>query len=738
MMARQQPEQHGAHDLPVGAEQVRPSEGDAVTWMYAVVWGAAGVLIAFGLGISFTDGRQTATTAALGGVLAFVAVLSLRQWGSRTWLCLSLLAVGVYFFTLGTANWARLGYLAIVIGLLLSAAFDATPRTLRFAAGAALIVTAGLLLRIGLENTGDDGIDVFGAADHGAETVVSEAASPTLDGEVNIELGLVEWVVLAVLLGLAYRMLESASGARLVSPVTIEDTVALTEPQGAGHATAQTVAPLMRTWLAKAEIAGPTPVPGASTTQSIIDIASAEPLKSAGAVATAVAAAQRILFPPSGLVATPTYELRHPGPDHHGAHVLTVTLQDARTRRLRPAKTFTSDEPREAIGCASAFVAQQAMAHACTIPPWADWPEVSGDALGLYQKAKEASDETKKRVMLARALAAHPSSGVLKVDLGNALLLDGGSQALLVALRHYLEARLAYPRFILARYRLAATLAMLSDREVRRPNGVKVAAWCDDPEQGSLAHIHDLAHLLFHAKLVERSDVEKLSGPAADDDARAKVLVRAAGKEVKAARRRLRIWWLAWSALVRPREREANLRLLLSTDERRRVRLGVLTSVRLVEVRRLRIERPANAAKRVKRLTRWVEKTVARARGWTPVGATALYNAACFYALKAELPTPILSPDGNHRACAQRAQDQHRAVDLLNEIRRTFPSRVLTAAWLEHDPDLQSLQDVDAFVSLRERVGQDEGLSTAGHLLLPRYVLRQARLLPDNPDVPSQ
>lgn len=705
MAARQQsPQDGGARRSPARTEQVRPSEVDVVTWILAVAWGATGVLAGFWLGTRFTDGRQTATTAALGGVLAVVAAVSLRQWGSRTWLCLSLLALGAYFFTLDTANWARLGYLTIVVGLLLSASFDATPRTLRVTGLAVLIVTAGLLARIGLEST-DGGTDVVGAVDDGAETVVSEAASLTTVGDVDVELGLVEWVVVAVLLGLAYRMLEIASGARLVGPVTIEDTVALTEPQGAGHAAGQSVTPLMRTWLAKAEIAAPTLVPGATTAQSIVDIASAEPLKSVGAVAAAVAAAQRVLFPPSGLVATPTYELRHPAPDHRGSHVLTVALHDARTRRLRGARTFTSDDPVEAIRCASAFVAQQAMAQACTMPPWADWPEVSGDALGLYQRAKAERDQTEKQVMLARALAAHPSSGVLKVDLGNALLLSGGSDALLVALRHYLEARLAYPRFILAHYRLAAALAMLSDRDA--------AAWCDAPAQGPLAHTDDLAHLLFQAKLVDESGVEKLAGSVGGDTATAMVLVTAARTEVNAARRRLRFWWLAWSALVRPREREANLRLLLSTDERRRVRLGVLTSAWLVGVRRLRIERPANAARQMKRLTRQVERTVARARRWTPVGATALYNAACFYALKAELPAQVLTPDGVATAEAHRAQDKHRAVDLLDEIRRTFPSRVLTAAWLGRDPDLRSLDGTDDFDSLRRRVGQDEEASSA-------------------------
>jgi hypothetical protein len=222
MAADQQPEPVGAEQgRPAGAEQVRLPEGDAVTWVLAVVAGAVGALAAAGLGSTVTDGRHTGTTAALGGVLAFVTVMSLRRWGSRTWFCLWLLAFGAYFSTLGMAGWARLGYVAIVTGLLLSAAFDATPRTLRVTAGAALIVTAGLLMRIGLENTDDASIDVFGAVDDGAEALVSDAASLIVDGDVDIELGLVEWVALAVLLGLAYRMLEIASGARLVGPVTV-------------------------------------------------------------------------------------------------------------------------------------------------------------------------------------------------------------------------------------------------------------------------------------------------------------------------------------------------------------------------------------------------------------------------------------------------------------------------------------------------------------------------------------
>jgi hypothetical protein len=352
------------------------------------------------------------------------------------------------------------------------------------------------------------------------------------------------------------------------------------------------------------------------------------------------------------------------------------------------------------------------------MPPWADWPDVGGDALVWYEGARAEDNQSLKQLMLARALAAHPSSGVLKVDLGNVLLLNGGSETLLVALRHYLEARLAYPRFILARYRLAAALAMLSDRGA--------TTWRADPGQGPLADLDDLAHLLFHAKLVGEKDVQVLTGHEPGD--KATVLVTAARREVEAASWRASLPWLAWSALVRPREREANLRLLLSTDEHRRVRLGIRTSAWLVEVRRLRIETPREAAKQVDDLTRRVEKTVARARRWTPVGSTALYNAACFYALKAEPATPTASADGQAGAGLHREQDRHRAVDLLNEIRRAFPNRVLTSAWLEHDPDLGSLRGMEAFECLRRRVGQDEKLASAGRSLLPHDVLRQADL----------
>jgi hypothetical protein len=722
MAADQRPERAGAEqDRPAGTEQFHPREGDAVTWMLAVVAGATGALVAAGLGSAATDGRRTGTTAALGGVLAFVMVMSLRRWGSRTWLCLWLLAFGAYFSTLGMAGWARLGYVVIVTGLLLSAAFDATPRTLRATAGAALIVTAVLLMRIGMESTDDASTDMFGAVDAGAEALVSDAASQMVAGDMDIELGLVEWVVLAVLLGLAYRMLEIASGGRLVGPVTVEDTVVLGDPQAAGHRAGQTVSPLMRNWLAKADVAAPTAVPGASTAQSVVDIASADPLTSAGAVATAVAAAGRILFPPTGVVATPTYELRHPGPDHRSEHALTVTLQDARSRRLRAARTFTRADPDEVIGCASAFVAQHAMSQACTMPPWADWPDVGGDALVWYEQARAEDDQSLKQTMLARALAAHPSSGVLKVELGNALLLDGGSKTLLVALRHYLEARLAYPRFVLARYRLAAALAMLSDRGA--------TAWRADPRQGPLADLDDLAHLLVQARLVDEKDVPLLAGQ--QQGGAATVLVDAARREVEAASRRVSLPWLAWSALVRPREREANLRLLLSTDEHRRVRLGIRTSAWLVDVRRLRITKPPDAAKRVDDLTHRVEKTVARARRWTPVGSTALYNAACFYALKSEPDTPTASARDRPDVDVRRAQDKHRAVDLLNEIRRAFPNRVLTEAWLEHDPDLRSLQGMEAFESLKMRVGEDEQRASAGRSSLPPDVLRRVELAED-------
>ncbi|HEX6418214.1 MAG TPA: hypothetical protein VFZ77_06950 [Acidimicrobiales bacterium] len=691
-------------DEPPGPPEGSPQAGAVAL---ALALGVVGLLVGVALGAAASDGRHAWTGGALGAVLVFVAVMGVLQWRSRTWLYLWLLAFGAAFVALGTANWVRLGYVLIVLALLLWAAFDATPPTLRVMAGAALAVTLVLLVRIGLAGGEREAGRLFGAADAGGEIVANDALGVLVAGEPEVDLGVAEWVVLAVLLGLAYRMLEAASARRLVGPVTVEDAVVVGGGDE-GDAAGRKVTACMRDWLARADIAEPGPVPGASTAQSVVEIASADPLKSANAVATAVAAASRVLFPPTGIVATPTYERRAYATGDRIQHALTVTLKDGRSSRLLVARSFTGTDPDAVITSASAFVAQHAVARAATIPPWADWPEAGGDALVWYQRSRDATNAGERLGHLRRALAAHPSSGVLKVALGNALLVTGGAENLMLALRHYLEARLAYPRFILARYRLAAALAMLSDGSA---SCWRAGTGAPGSVERHLTDPADLAHLLFHARLVAtRQGQEVLARGAPGPDA-AGLLLEAARREIGAARNQARWWWLAWSALVRPPEREADLHVLLWTETRRRVLVGIQTSQWIVGLRQIRLDATGRAAAAgavggadLGTLTAHIERTVARARTSTPVGSTALYNAACFFALKAAPPT---GSEG------WADDDRHRAVDLLNEIRRMVPNRVLTSAWLRNDPDLRSLQGMDEFEVLKERVASDERLVAA-------------------------
>lgn len=662
----------------------------AIPAFLAAIWIGAAFLI----GRALTDGRHEIAFATLAAVLAASAVMSYRRWGWRWWWCLSLLSFGVTCLVLDNGNWRGLGFTFTAVALAVIVALNGVPATLRVFVLLVAVVAVVLLVRIGQrarepEATGGDrqGRSLITTIDDGADRALTSAVGALTGEDRPLELGPEGWGVALVGLGLAYRQLEIVSARRLVGPVTVGEAFAVAPrtpgASGTGGESGEAagggagvhggdISRHIRDWLARADIAEPTTVPGMVTGQRLVDVASADPTKSAGAIASAVVAASQVLFPKTGIVASPTYEEDVDAPPE-GRHVLTVTLKDARTEALLTAKTFRRPSLQDAVESASAFVAQYAVVRADIVPPWADWPDPDGKALARNRKARETSDLERKEAWLRDALAAHPASGVLKVALGHCVLMRGDQTE---ALRLYLDTRLAYPRFFVARYRLAASLAMAGDDRAR--------TWCTMPEEV----IGEVAQLLRDADLVNQNEQEALE-TRGDREPLAEILLRAAHDEAVAAQLLSSIPGLLGAALIWRRERQSDLHALFTRDLRRRYQLATETSRLLIQLRRQRCAARPDPA-RVRRLATRLDTVVARARRWTPVGAVALYNAACFFALRARFTFD--SRDDEAGPFPGDPGDADKASELLAEIRRSFPNTVLTADWLRHDPDLRFLR----------------------------------------------
>ncbi len=587
--------------------------------------------------------------------LGLIAALSYLRWGWRWWFQLTLLAVGVAYLALGEPGRARFGYVCVAVALALITAANFSVRALRIYALVTALVTIALLARIGLNapgHTDDSGVpEVVTLLDRGGDEIVSNAFSAIdpREQDVRVSIGIGGWIALIIGLGFFYRQLEITCGRRPIGPVTVDDATGDSAP-------APEVTRRLRDWLARADVAEPSTMPGASTSASIVDIAAADPTKFVGNIGKAVAAVPRILFPTTGIVVSPTYLMRD------DQHVLTVTIKDARTKRLRTARTCSAATLDGAVEGTASFVAQYALTSARTVAPWADSEGDRGDALAWEMRSRTA-EGAERQSLLEDAMAANPGSGILRVALGHEALMRGRQQA---ALRLYLEARLAYPRYIVARYRLASSLAMASDR-------VPHMAEADQAE---------LCDLLAPLGV----------DPATRGAALVTWLRATAHREAVRAQLQASLPWLGWSALIHPRERQKDVELLFTTDLRRRFRMGIKTARLLILVRDLGPDDP-----RFTPLAARMGHCVAVAKRWTPVGAVVLYNAACFHAIHAR----NLTGD-------PRIVETGKATKLLTEVRRTQVLTELTSAWLQMDPDLGAIRADPRFTALLDEVRADE------------------------------
>jgi hypothetical protein len=332
------------------------------------------------------------------------------------------------------------------------------------------------------------------------------------------------------------------------------------------------------------------------------------------------------------------------------------------------------------------------------VPPWCSWPTEDGRALRRYVDAVEEGrkampSQSRRCELLQAAVAANPASGLLRVEWGHELAIADNP---VEALRQHAAATVMSPRFLRARYRLGATLSMMSEQ--------LVSHWSQADRDDRIA-ITRLLHQCQNER--RRYDPDVLQGGDTTGEVRA-AFVGLAVDQLKAGKRQLSLGRVAVRALAHPRERKAWLDLLRSPRRRRQQVAQFESALVLAELRRV-APIPETSSAQVLKLTKRIDAVTAD----PDAGMAALYNAACYYAVFAVLagrhPQTLLAGETSMK----RDEACTRAVRFLWRCERVPGSPGPSLAWIEMDPDLAGLVDHDDFEFFRLHLGRGQQSITA-------------------------
>lgn len=344
----------------------------------------------------------------------------------------------------------------------------------------------------------------------GADTLVGDSIGFTVNDDVAARLGGWGWVVVAIGAVIGYRRLEIINGRREPGPIRLEpgDTSGMNEQ---AKADAHRAAVVIGNRLGQAELREPATIPGGDTSRQVAEVLQAEGMPGGAAAQAIVRFLQNTAFPEKGAIVAATVEWlptagngpattgsgpaaaeEGPARAENGNVRVTARVTEARSGRLLYSQPFVARSVDEAAEQAAAYVAVRTLADSRTTPPWAAWPEDDGTGLRAYQqvaldqRTREARlDPFERRDRLETAVAACPYSGLARVALGQQVQVVGPlprrgdadpdvavdyekekhaiGRSLVSGVPHFAWATTEYPNFLIARYRLAATLSMLAE-----------------------------------------------------------------------------------------------------------------------------------------------------------------------------------------------------------------------------------------------------------------------------------
>ena len=560
-------------------------------------------------------------------------------------------------------------------------------------------------------------IAIHTLANEGSDTLVGDAVQIGRADDQPTRLGGWGWLVIAICLIVAYRLLEIANDRRSPGPVKV---VAGDE----GQPSEQTVAAveLVKAHLASADLQEPSPLPGGEAVSSISNAAEGSRFDNA-AVRFVVSLLQTTAFPPRGVevavTAQPDKADLLPTKDNcNQPYRLLVKASSMRRNGLRFSHPFESGELQDVTNAAAFFAAEHLLDEGWTTPSWLRWTSLDGTALWAYQEVmtnKQGPSQLRKkdfsaRGRLAEAVEASPGTGAALVALSNEEMLEQNYAA---ALRLLLAARVRHENFLTVRYRLGVTLSMMAESITEH--------WTAAPRDEA----HQLENDKFGAIDV-LGDLDRAEGGANEwtsdrtpaEDSR-RCLERAV-KELDFVIDAVSVWRCLWRAR-RQDQRQYWLNLLRSP--RRRVGLkAAAQSAKALAVRRQVLHEFYQERPRYEQPSDTVEAQLQECDSmcW---GAVAMapddwivrYNAACY---AASLCGEYTRRHTALESCAGTAPSDHwgytysmqlsgsderklaedwyqEAFDHLRRARHTRNGHQLAEDWVRVDPDLHPLAEFE-------------------------------------------
>ena len=503
----------------------------------------------------------------------------------------------------------------------------------------------------------DEDISIMSAIENGPETLWRSAHHASGPALVPGPLG---WVVLgAVLLGLLAWLLR-VNASQLAGPVSVMPDQS---DNGGKSGVDDKLVSVLRVAVLR-NVSEPGAAPGSPSINPVTTLldAAGGPLS---AVSKAVQAVLGVIGQRYGYKVT--VDVTSGGAATGASTGADTTTVLVRVMSLTSGVTYashlcTSPDDKEAVRTAGLWAAGFILNRSTRIPHWAAWQAHTAHALVT------AKDTTTGHTIpaLRTALMDAPNSGLLLVLLGHHYELAGQT---LDAIECYARAVTAYPRYVVARYRLAEALASMRHRQ----------DWTSQDKDKR----QDALRAVIPAIGVLRTKGDCEIRAIGENDRDQKIAKESLGKLAITLLRALEIdtrWYHRLVGALRRSERASIWPTLAPNSSHPAARFHPLVK----------------SARQAIDYERWLDKLSRKADTpdtWWQVS----YNAACGYAMHAE-SLACLPPAGNSSGADQRKDargaKQHAADKALDFLEQTLVRpgvEQLSADWASRDPDLAVL-----------------------------------------------
>ncbi len=316
----------------------------------------------------------------------------------------------------------------------------------------------------------DEPVPVHHLIRDGSDEIFGSAVAAVIDPDTAARIGPWAWVIVAVILILAYRMLEILNDGREPGPVAVQgfgNSIGGSEdPAGSPKSLDAQATELVRTYLGLAQLQEPSPVPGGNAVRGITDYTDSKGSEYA-IVSILLRLFQGTAFPKRGVeIEVQGSELEpKPGNPKAGYRVV-VSAKEARTSRLLFVQPYESESLETAAMQASHSAAERLLNRGWTTPDWLRWNSRDGSGLLAYQKVAIADADPSQRLpsdkrkrYLEAAVASSPDTGAAQVMLANELSMH---RELSRSAFYLLLTRGRHPHFLTGRYRLGTTLSSIT------------------------------------------------------------------------------------------------------------------------------------------------------------------------------------------------------------------------------------------------------------------------------------